>query len=828
MKKNRIVRNTLPVALIYGVLFLLVLAGCALPLGEDFTIDAKKSEGTNSYVMDYNLQVYVPIPTAGAAAVKTVSTRRDMEISVKWLNANSGADITGSLSEFAEGASYKAEITVKARPGWSFDPAVRFAYPEGTVAGQPPANTAADTRILAVSYKPTGAPQAIVGEDLARYIPSPASGVTPVVSFSGSRYTGSVEWMEGDVPIPPGNFLPGVGYKAAVTLNAGPGYTFAGIPDKPGWTTPVAGAFSHGGSTGLIHGAGGGGALEVLITFNETGPAAVNYVVDYDLQHYVPVPVTGAVPVEDITRPDMNVTVVWKDGAGSPVTQPFNSFAQGADYQADITLTANSGWSFVGINFAYPAGSVATQPGPDSHATTRDLTVTYKTTAGPVYITTVGDLAVHIPAPVSGATAVKSFAAVQYSGAVTWQYKNGAAWQAMTGTLFQPDTEYKAGVTLYPAPGHAFSGSAVPIVGYTGGSLVGSGSIVSGGSITGIGIEFAATGKIPVNDRDLTARVPQPVKGNMAVSGISSFQYTATNVTWTPSTPDPRVNGFQGGETYSVTVNLSAASGYTFTGVSSFTHGGALNGGDISIFTNNGDTAAFTIYFPPVPTDTTVTDLDLTAKIPRPVSGGTPATYFSWPQYTGTKVSWEKLNGTLWEPMLGGTFQADTAYRAVFDLSAASGYTFAGIGGNTFTYTGTGVTVTHGLGAANTPLRVTLEFLVAVNIFNLTSYLPAPVRGVASTGLTPTGQYTGTVAWNNVTAGGTLTTGAPFGTETVYEAVLTLTVKDGYVFGVGANAFTHSGAAAGYPTNAAGLGDTLAITVRFPATAKALGFDTIW
>jgi hypothetical protein len=44
------------------LLFLLVLAGCALPLGEDWRIDIKKGEktGTNTYILNYDLQSYVP------------------------------------------------------------------------------------------------------------------------------------------------------------------------------------------------------------------------------------------------------------------------------------------------------------------------------------------------------------------------------------------------------------------------------------------------------------------------------------------------------------------------------------------------------------------------------------------------------------------------------------------------------------------------------------------------------------------------------------------------------------------------------------------------
>jgi hypothetical protein len=434
----------------------------------------------------------------------------------------------------------------------------------------------------------------------------------------------------------------------------------------------------------------------VLITFDATDPAALSDVVDYDLQHYIPIPVTAAAPVTGANRGDVEVTVVWKDEQGGSITPPF---AEGATYQAEIEVKAQPGWSFdPARNFAYPAGSVAAQPAANPAANIRNLTVIYKTTTGPTAITTVGNLAVYISAPESGATAVRSFAAGQYNGTVTWQYKDGQNWLPMPGSRFQPDTEYKAGVILYPAPGYMFD--APNTLGLAYNSLKGGldpvavPGIQSDGSITGIGIGFDPTEEIPVSDWDLTLKVPQPVKGSKAGTIISSVQYTGT-VSWYPDTPDPAVNGFQAGEDYTATVTLTAASGYTFTGVSSFTHG-ALNGGNITTLSNNGDTAAFAINFPPVPTDTTVTDLDLTARVPRPVTGDTPVPMVFGTQYTGA-VTWKITGGA----DLSTGFQGGTFYTATVTLSAAPGYTFTGLSGP-FTHGGAssgGVSIDDNTGA---------------------------------------------------------------------------------------------------------------------------------
>jgi hypothetical protein len=58
---------------------------------------------------------------------------------------NSGTDITSGLNDFAEGTSYRAEITLTAQTGWSFNPNINFAYPGGS-AVQPDSNNGAGSQ----------------------------------------------------------------------------------------------------------------------------------------------------------------------------------------------------------------------------------------------------------------------------------------------------------------------------------------------------------------------------------------------------------------------------------------------------------------------------------------------------------------------------------------------------------------------------------------------------------------------------------------------------------------------------------------------------------
>jgi hypothetical protein len=90
------------------------------------------------------------------------------------------------------------------------------------------------------------------------------------------------------------------------------------------------------------------------------------YVLNYDLQCYVPVPVTGAAPVRELRREGLAVTVQWRDGDGRDLEgASFTAFGGGTGYQAVITLRAEEPYRFCpDVPFGYPAGAVEVQPDP--------------------------------------------------------------------------------------------------------------------------------------------------------------------------------------------------------------------------------------------------------------------------------------------------------------------------------------------------------------------------------------------------------------------------------------------------------------------------------
>jgi hypothetical protein len=59
-----------------------------------------------------------------------------MDVAAAWKDGN-GQALDGDFNAFVLGAVYQADITLTPKEGFSFDPAISFKYPEGTVDAQP-------------------------------------------------------------------------------------------------------------------------------------------------------------------------------------------------------------------------------------------------------------------------------------------------------------------------------------------------------------------------------------------------------------------------------------------------------------------------------------------------------------------------------------------------------------------------------------------------------------------------------------------------------------------------------------------------------------------
>jgi hypothetical protein len=221
--------------------------------------------------------------------------------------------------------------------------------------------------------------------------------------------------------------------------------------------------------------------------------------------------------------------------------------------------------------------------------------------------------------------------------------------------------------------------------------------------------------------------------------------------------------------------------------------------------------------------------LQLDGLFDAPVAGESPDTTLSTAQYAG-QIAWYEVPDEGADSALetGTAFAQGTVYKAVLTLTAKEGYTFDGLAANAFSYTGA-ASVTGMAGGSGTWV-VTVLFPATgktlVSDLALDDYVTAPVRGAAPvTTELDADQYSGTIVWQKVADSSAVE--GTFAASTVYQAIVTLSVKGNYIFeGLAENSFTYAGVTS--ITGAAGSGDDEGkwiVTIVFKATA-AEGQDT--
>jgi hypothetical protein len=451
------------------VLWALLVAGCALPLGEDYLIT--RDGGDTTYITDYNLQNYVPVPKPGERPI-TLADREDLEIEAVWMDETG---LEAAFEVFAADTVYRAEIRIRAKSGYGFYPSTPFAYPPGKAASQ-------------------------------------AGDLGDPVRTIGVTYHNSDEWN-------------------------------------------------------------------------------VTYIIDYNLQNYVPVPLAGEKPVRTGTRGELTVRAAWQMKTSPGIfgdipgyDDPDFRFQPGIVYRAEIALAAVSPeYRFSpGENFAYPDGVAAVPRDDGADPVMRRFVVTYPAARTPTIIND-RNLTPWAPRPVIGTMAITGFVASQYTGTVTWRNTTG---EPLTGP-FQPDTAYIAELTLRPASGYTVKGLGRDVFIHTG-----AGAVANGPDSNVVTITFPATGSYGsptvVYDTTLTGRLPRPVSGMTPVMNVSGPQYTGA-VSWAPFH-----SVFQEGTVYRAVLTLKAAPSYTFNGIGrdAFTHG------DAAAVSNPAGSGTVTITFP--------------------------------------------------------------------------------------------------------------------------------------------------------------------------------------------------------------------------------------
>jgi hypothetical protein len=561
---------------------LLALYVVALLSGCD--IFSKDSEGwiekvPNRTVMrttDYNLQNCIPVPASGEKPVFNF-TRPDMIVTATWTDGEKPLD---GNDVFAQGKIYEASITLTAQAPYSFDPKIPFAYPQGAVESETREALEEDQRQVSVRYKPIGMQQPLMVADynLANYVPIPVAGQTSVGSLERGDMRITVEWKEGANPFS-GTFEVNRVYSATITLTAktDKNYFFDGSilfkydPPLVVEVTPDLGVE----------------ARTITATYPATTevqapstPSPEVPVVDYDLQHYVPIPVVGEIPVRNPRRGDMNLNVAW-----TPNDQRFQADTV---YTAIINLAAKGRYKF-DTKFAYDEGFVASQDNeaPDLFATSeasaisQTVTVTYSPTPklpAPTPTAVMDyDLQHYVPIPVVGGIPVRALSRADMDLRVDWRTNDNQPFQ---GQSFEAGTVYRATITLNAAEGYKFTRGFVYgeyfVAGQTNGAPESFATSDPSATEQTVTVTYNPTPESPkalVTDYRLQNYVPIPALGNSPVIENHRADVDVT-VAWKWGalgesdkdnyTPCTGSFAFFPDRQYMAVITITAKDGYTF------------------------------------------------------------------------------------------------------------------------------------------------------------------------------------------------------------------------------------------------------------------------
>jgi hypothetical protein len=324
----------------------LILGGCAVPLGEDFTIPRDIEEEKDFFIADYNLQAYVPVPVTGEQAVKRIAQRGDLEGTVTWKN-EAGEELP-NLGTFERATVYRATIELTPRQNFLFDPSMVFGYHEGKIDQQEQQEVEAgnSTRTITVLYNNSddGKITYITDYNLQNYVPFPVTDQDPVRNIDVEGIRGTVIWKTGGVELnSTDKFQTGVVYTADISLEAQAGYKFS--PKRDFFYTPGTVATPPDSNRDEEQ------RDLSMVTYNI--PMAP--VPPIELLPYFPVPQEGDAPVTvntPITTPaEYNVdSVSWNPN--------HSAFRGGEAYTATVVLTAKPGYAFVNNNITHDSKSV--------------------------------------------------------------------------------------------------------------------------------------------------------------------------------------------------------------------------------------------------------------------------------------------------------------------------------------------------------------------------------------------------------------------------------------------------------------------------------------
>jgi hypothetical protein len=321
----------------------LIAAGCAIPLGENFTVPRETAQ-SDIYIVDYNLQTYVPVPVTGEEPVQSITQRGDLKAQVIWKAGGKDGTVIENLTRFEADTVYGAEITLSPQEGYRFNPKIPFGYHPGKIAsgednGKDTMGSASRTIKVTYNNSDDGLITFVTEYELQKYVPIPVVGAVPVLKIDKGKVEGAVTWQEENGGSLSGSFQAAKTYKANISIRPRTDYRFRGDQD-----------FSYSASY----------PVEVQPESNRdpvmrdlstvTYKEALIKVTELDLTDSIATPLKGMAPDTTFTLSSITQytgsAVKWANTADE---QEVTTFTDNIAYTATVTLTAKSGYTFEGL-----------------------------------------------------------------------------------------------------------------------------------------------------------------------------------------------------------------------------------------------------------------------------------------------------------------------------------------------------------------------------------------------------------------------------------------------------------------------------------------------
>jgi uncharacterized repeat protein (TIGR02543 family) len=597
--------------------------------------------------------------------------------------------------------------------------------------------------------------------DLTALVTAPVNGAAPPTTIGiFAQYTGTISWQP-----PHPTFAPSTTYQATITLTATTGYTFVGVG---------ANSFSYTGATSITNVAGSGGTIIITITFPATISPSTGQQLADDLNAVSP----GSVSASGDT-----VTLLEDLAITGSITVPEGVTLDLASNHKSLILNDNA---------------VLTVDGAINAEAARD-SKNFIAGNGKLLVNS----AIGSPATINGAGVIH----LKSQGSLLFiENGKGLILDGVTLDGFMPAAAAaEAGIALpsgYEDDGNnnlrlveIMQGAALTmqsgVIGYNGAGGVGSSGVfdMSGGEIKnnyifggnwrqGAGIYVQSTGVFTMYGGEIKGNNAEDEGGGVYVTAGGTFIMAGGTVYGSGAEPGlANITGVSprgGAALYAPIGRAWWGDGATEIPSKSYQEG-----------TLHGGTPTGTVGSPETdpPEDSTVNALNLSALVTVPESNATPnTTAINTAQYTGT-ITWQPPHPT---------FAPSTAYQATVSLTAKIGYTFTGVGANSFTHTGM-ATITNpaGNGAA---ITVTITFPQTAGALEpVTDITGVPSSGTAGVNLalsgtvSPAGATNKTIAWS-VKTSGTTAAGAGIAGNTLSTTgagivVVTATIANGTAAG---------------------------------------------